>query len=430
MADGDNIWDEISDVYKWWGISAIPFTEKATALSLKEISNVFTGRKDELRQVLGLFRGRERQRLLVYGWYGIGKTAFILEVLGVLQRKAADTLTAYISLPRTAEDLATSALIALARAIQHEDEQARLLLHNLGLLTDKPLRVRKGKVEGGIGPLKGSVEDEALPAATLQYPSLVFEDLLARARQRYQRVVIAIDDLDKHDPAHVRDLLRNDQGLLAGGAWFILTGHPFGLTRDFVTTELGLFDLALQLPKLDQETSYRMLVNYLNSVRPPEAQYEVDDARAVYPFTPETAHLLCARADGVPRWLNRLGSYVLRQAEQLGAERITPDVLERGLRYADEQLRGTAGLNQQEKSLLRLLQEKGMLSDATVSLDDLRTIQHDTFSELMPILERLIELDLVQRLPNERANEYAISPLLLPDTETDAPPAEESSGDS
>ena len=99
------------------GIEGIPFSESADNLNESHLRQVFTGRSKELKQVLSLFKGRERKRLLVYGWIGIGKTAFILEILAVLQRKAAKTLTAYISLPPDT-DLATIALVALAAKCQ------------------------------------------------------------------------------------------------------------------------------------------------------------------------------------------------------------------------------------------------------------------------------------------------------------------------
>lgn len=35
------------------------------------------------------------------------------------------------------------------------------------------------------------------------------------------------------------------------------------------------------------------------------------------------------------------------------------------------------------------------------------------FSEIMPILEKLVQLDLLRRLPTERAAEFGPSPMLL-----------------
>lgn len=55
--------------------------------------------------------------------------------------------------------------------------------------------------------------------------------------EKYERVVIAIDDVDKQDTARVKQLLLNAQGMLKSGAWFILTGHPSGLTRDILINQ-------------------------------------------------------------------------------------------------------------------------------------------------------------------------------------------------
>ncbi|NES67501.1 MAG: ATP-binding protein [Okeania sp. SIO2D1] len=426
MSDGDKIWDELGSIYDRWGIEEIPFSESASTIGKAKIQEVFTGRTKELLEVLQLFRGRERKRLLIYGWIGIGKTAFILEILGILERKTKNTITAYISLPQ-GMDLATAALIALAREME-DDEWAQQQLNQMGLRPQKTLRKRKIKGKGGFPVAGVEVEEEVVAIQKPQFPSLSFEDLLQRALAKSDRVVIAIDDLDKQDPAKVRQLLLDAQGILKSGAWFILTGHPFGITRDLLIGERGLFDLALKLEEMDVDTTYEMLVKYLNSARPKKflqrfipwfsnakkSQVALDDPQAVTPFTPETARLLCERARGVPRWLNRLGSYVLLKAAKLGADIITPEILHQGFAYSDQQVRGQSGLTPQDFIVLELVLEKGILSDANVTVDDLQRIKVNTFSEILPILDKLIQRDLLRRLPSDRTAEYAATPLLLP----------------
>jgi len=273
-----------------------------------------------------------------------------------------------------------------------------------------------------------SYEEETVPVTPPQFPSLSFEDLLVRALKKFSRVVIAIDDLDKQDPAHARQLLHDAQGMLKGGAWFILTGHPSGLTRDILVSERGLFDLGLKLEEMDQPTTYRMLVNYLNSTRPKDSQRDPDAPRAVHPFTPDTARALCERSGGVPRWLNRLGCYVLLKAAELQADVITPDVLQQGLKYADQQLRGQPGLTPEDYYVLDLVLEKGTLSDATATLADLERVRAKEFAEILPILEKLVQLDLIRRLPTERVAEYEPTPMLMGKREE--PQQEEASGES
>ncbi|NET42551.1 AAA family ATPase [Okeania sp. SIO2B3] len=412
MSDGDKIWNELDNIYNRWGIEEIPFSESASTIGKAKIQEVFTGRTKELREVLHLFRDRERKRLLVYGWIGIGKTAFILEILGILQRKTKNTITAYISLPQGI-DLATAALIALAREME-DDEWAQQQLNQMGLRPQKALRKRKIKGKGGLPVAGVEVEEEVIAIQKPQFPSLSFEDLLQRALEKNDSVVIAIDDLDKQDPAKVRQLLLDAQGILKSGAWFILTGHPFGITRDILIAERGLFDLALKLEEMDLDTTYEMLVKYLNSARPKESQLALDDPEAVAPFTPETARLLCERSGGVPRWLNRLGRYILQKAAELGANIITPEILQLGFADAEQKVGGQSGLTPQDFIVLGLVLEKGILSDANVTIDDLQKIKVNTFSEILPILDKLIQRDLLRRLPSDRTAEYAATPLLLP----------------
>ncbi len=414
----DEIWDEIDDMYKKWRLKEKPFFESTSTLQPELINEVFTGRITELKKVLPLFKGRNRRNLLVYGWIGIGKTAFILEILNIIKRKEPKILTAYITLPANM-DLATASLIALAREMP-DDDWALHQLHEMGLRPEK--EAVKKKDSGKIGPdcLNKSMEYESIPAVEPRYPDLSFESLLKRALDKYDKVVIAIDDLDKKDPAEIRQLLLNAQGLLKSGAWFILTGHPYGLTKELLISARGLFDTSIKLENLDQPTTYQMLVKYLNSVREKEnKQDNLEDPQAVYPFTVETAKLLCKKSNGVPRWLNRLGNYVLDKASELKAEIINDDVVQQGLNYLDQQLRNQSGLTSEDLYILELVMGKKVLSDENITLEELQSLKVNTFNEIMPVLDKLIQFDLLKRLPSERAAEYEVTPLVITDKDSE-----------
>ncbi len=413
MSEADKLWDETNEIFTSWNLEDIPFSESASSLG-SNLDQVFTGRTQELRTIFHLLRGRERKRILVYGSVGIGKTAFILEVLSVLQRKSKDTLVTYIPLPFET-DLATAALIGLARRMP-EDEWAQQLLNNMGLLSESTGKT-KTKFEGKIAGIGGSIETESKSVNTPKFPTLAFEDLLKRALKKYSRVVIAIDDLDKQDPAKVRQLLHNAQGMLKGDAWFILTGHPSGLTRDLLISERGLFDLALEIKALDQPTTYQMLINYLASARIRETSKDETNPDAVHPFTLETARNLCAHSQGIPRWFNRIANYVLLKAADLQVEKITPDVFQQGLEYVSQKLRGQPELTPEDYYVLDLVLEKGVLSDENVTMDDLKRLKAQQFTQVLPILDKLIQFDLVRRLPTDKAAEYQGNPLLLPPSE-------------
>jgi len=152
-------------------------------------------------------------------------------------------LTASIKLePNT--DLATAALIALAREMPHAD-WTQFQLNRLGLQPDLDLYNRT-TTAGTNMVFQGTVEEQRIYPEAPQFPNLSFEDLLERVMAQHEQVIIAIDDLDKQDPAVARQLLLNAQGLLKGRAWFLLTGHPSGITRDYLIRNRGLFDLTFR----------------------------------------------------------------------------------------------------------------------------------------------------------------------------------------
>lgn len=83
-----------------------------------------------------------------------------------------------------------------------------------------------------------------------------------------------------------------------------------------------------------------------------------------------------------------------------------------GLDDARTKLRGQPGLTPQDYYLLDLVLEKGVLSDESITLTELEKLKVDTFNEILPSLDKLVTLDLLQRMPTERATEYAPPPLL------------------
>ncbi|MEA5472513.1 ATP-binding protein [Spirulina sp. 06S082] len=415
MSDFDELFQDSEKIYEKWNLTESPFAESAEKLT--RLNEVFTGRREELATTINLLRSRDAKSILVYGWIGIGKTAFIQEVLSGLERNMKNILTASIKLePNT--DLATAALIALAREMP-DDDWAQFQLNRMGLRPRKALHDRKTKA-GGKFVFEGTIEESAIAPEAPQFPTLSFEDLLKRAMEKRDRVVIAIDDLDKQEPAKARKLLLDAQGLLKGRAWFLLTGHPSGITRDYLISDRGLFDLPLKLEPLDEETSYRMLIKYLASARRRKVDpNNSNDLNVVHPFTPETARALCQTAHGVPRWLNRIGNYILLKAAELKEPKIDDRVFQIGLAHAREQLRGQPGLTPQDYYVLDMVLEKGILSDASVTLEELDKMKAETFSEILPILDKLVEYDLLQRMPTERATEYAPMPLLRQAQETE-----------
>jgi hypothetical protein len=278
------------------------------------------------------------------------------------------------------------------------------------------LKERTSEISASMG-LGAKSGEKDLPVTKPQYPTVSLETLLERAQKKYpEGILIAIDDLDKQDPSTVRKLMHDAQGMLKGRAWFMLTGHPMGMTGDLLTSERGLFDLQLKLEELDQPTTYKMLINYLNSARIKNNCTDPNDPRSVLPFLPETAKQFCEASFGKPRLFNRLGNIVLSTAADLQVEIITQEVLDKGLKAAARSLPLQAALNVQEERVRALLLERGSLSDETALMADLQQLGVRTFSELLPILERLEEADLAYQINQDDTKSFA--PIRLTQAQT------------
>ncbi|MGD1909229.1 MAG: AAA family ATPase [Leptolyngbyaceae cyanobacterium] len=413
MTTADDIFDQSQNNIQRLGLKEIPFTESPIDLESETLQRIFTGREAELRQVFNQFQSRERRRILVYGRIGIGKSAFLLEVLSVLRRKRPKMLTTYISLPANL-DLATTALLAVAKEMD-DDDWAQRYLYQLGIPTSKILKERSSEISASMG-LGAKTSEKDLQPVTSQYPTVSLDILLERAQKKYpDGVVIAIDDLDKRNPSEVRQMMHDAQGMLKGDAWFMLTGHPMGITGDLLTSERGLFDLQLKLDELDQPTTYKMLINYLSSARIDNDCTDQGNPRCVLPFTPESAATFCRVSLGKPRLFNRLGNTVLSKAADLEVDLITPEILHEGLKAAAPTLRQQAALSVQEERVRALLMKRGEISDETITFEDLEALGVRSFSDILPLLERLEEADLAHQLDQEDVKAFA--PIPLPSSE-------------
>ncbi|MGB7416630.1 MAG: ATP-binding protein, partial [Thermosynechococcaceae cyanobacterium] len=216
MTTADDIFDQSVNNIQRLGLTEIPFTESPIDIGSDALRYIFTGRRDELGKIFNLFQSRERRRILVYGLIGIGKSAFLLEVLSVLSRKRPEMLTTYISLPANL-DLATTALIALARQLP-EDDWAQQQLYQMGIPTDKVLKARGAEMSASMG-IGGKLSEQDLPIIQPKYPTISLDTLLERAQQKYpDGILIAIDDLDKQNPTRVRELMHDAQGMLKSRA--------------------------------------------------------------------------------------------------------------------------------------------------------------------------------------------------------------------
>ena len=334
-----------------------------------------------------------------------------------------DTIITYMSLPPNI-DLATASLMSLAIEMK-DDEWAQHYLNLVGIYPSTNLYKNKNKIVTGIPGFKGSFEEETIDHKIPQINAISFDNLLKRALDKYKRVIILIDDLDKQDPNKVKQLLRDSQGLLKGNASFVLTGHPEGLTKDIVSGNMGLFDLTQKLDLMDNDIMYQMLIKYLQSakknnrfnrflrfIRWTDKDIDLSNPELVKPFTVNSAKLLCKYSDGHPRWLNRLANYVLLTALDLEVNTIDTGVFEKGRQNAKKELQAQPGLSSELLYLFHIVEEKGVLDDENITLEELKKIGVHSFNELLPLLETLVQMDLLRYRPSETNLQYIVSPIV------------------
>ena len=231
------------------------------------------------------------------------------------------------------QDLATAALVALARKMPN-DEWAQHQLNQIGLRPSKSPKERTFEVHASVG-IGSKASEKNLPAGKPQYPVQSFLDLLEHALRidRYERVLIAIDDLDKRNPTEAWQLLKDVRAMLKGSAYFLVTGDSIEKFDALESDEPRLFDNVINLKKLQQNKAYQLLINHLN-----RARLEIDctdplDSCSIMPFNQDAAQLLCKLSDGDPRLLNRLGMVVINEALDVQASTITPEIVREALRY-------------------------------------------------------------------------------------------------
>ncbi len=89
--------------------------------------------------------------------------------------------------------------------------------------------------------------------------------LLDVAQERYGRVIVAIDDLDKKEPRAMQDLLDDATDLLRRGQGkrgFLLTGRFTSTLQDTSGQILGLFSETISLDRMSTDELHHIAVNY------------------------------------------------------------------------------------------------------------------------------------------------------------------------
>lgn len=408
MSTGKEILKKRKESFKRWGLESNPFFNRPPEPKL--LKKIFTGRKKELAIAISTVHEKSRN-LLAYGLFGIGKTVFVLETLREL-KEADNVLVIYTSLiGDTPSDFAKTILLALTKSLSEEEdkEAAELLDSIVGVeriesTADQTYDGVKIGLPGGIFGVKGGLQSAITSSEQIKIaePRYYIDKLIKKANQKYNRVVIAIDDLEKKDPSAVRRILIEARDILFYDCSFILTGHPLGVTRDIYTSTLRVFERQIHLKSLSEPELNQIVINYLNTARHEEKQDP-------YPFTEEALSIIKKKSNGSPGLLNLICYRVLDAAAMRGFEEIDKASLVQCLEEIKEDMYYEISLEM--RYLLEVVRETGEFSEDT-SLGNLRRLGVTTFTDAIPKLEKLVQADLLIKLEDKGGIRYIISPLL------------------
>ena len=385
------------------------------------IYNPFSGRPPELKQLSQIFVGREREmslaiptvlevprNLLVYGVFGVGKTVFILETLRKL-KEIDNPLVIYTSLIGDKPlDFAKTVLLGLANSLRSEYKEANRILESMvGIEQAKSMKEEiYGGVKAGIPLLgvKGGIQSVITTTEQMRIgePRFYIHKLMELANQKYERTIIAVDDIEKKEPDAVRRILVEARDILFSDCSFIITGHPLGVTRDIYTSALRVFDKKIELKPLPSKDLRKIVVNYLNIAREEKSE-------EIKPFTEEALSWIMDKSYGIPGVLNTICFRVLDAAATGGFEKIGEKELFEAIKEVEKDI--YLEITPEMRYILEVLGESGGLSEDT-SFEVLDRLGVHTFLEAIPILENLVQNDLLVKLEDERGLKYVLNPLV------------------
>lgn len=357
------------------------------------------------------------RNLLVSGLFGVGKTIFVRELLRDLQESEPNgVLTVYECLDNTASDLLTTILRGLARALRDEDGEAEQIDKVLaGIeLSSESAQTGGGSGEVGLGSLvklgakaentaKEGTARKTVPNAAYQVRGLV-ERALERRPER--RLIVAVDDLDKRDPATVRAALQEARSTLHTDCAFVLTGHPLGILRDIYSTVGGIFDLQLNLEVLSEPDLRLIMQKYLAAGRAPGATQT-----GFAPFTDEAAHAITRYALGIPRLLNKICEHILLKAAEMRREVVDMATLQECWKQAGDDLRRMMS-EDMARTFAALHERTGGFDPLNVPDELFNLLGVDTTQDLLAKFNAAMQQDFVIGVERGGQTRFLPQPLL------------------
>ncbi len=405
-----------------WSLTHNPFVKTPPREHVRR--EVFTDRKDEIMELISAILSNP-YNILVYGRYGVGKTVFILESLSEIAEDKS-ILSIYTTLEGDEpQDLEICVLLALASAMKDWDDAA---LEIYDALTGSKRSLAKHKEGGGkigTGELfpvsfmysgKGTTSYE-ITRDSVEHPRHHFEVLLRKSRERYERVVIGVDEVEKRDPQSYSSLLSSCRATFDLECSFVVTGGLWAtwITRDSNSPVYGTFINEIKLQPFDKYTSREVIAAYLNSARKEKIDYSKTDENVIYPFTEDSISHVIEESEGVPRVFNHICYHAIETGKKNRITRIDRDDMINIITHIGQSQ--FSNLLQSEQHIITVMRRYGgVLSDENLPV--LKELGISSIFDISPVIDRLARRDVLQKKEDIRNIYYELSPQMrAPDLE-------------
>jgi len=406
-----------------FGLKSNPFILSPYG-DIERVAKIFVGRDEEIEKAI-VSCLEEPRNILIYGMFGIGKSAFILKLLYEFANATnIRSITSYSYLGEaTPKGFIAQASLALATALSgnKKAEQYKKIL----LGTSRVKEVGKeisGEVEGGVLVLKGKgggklafttteIMETSLDQMKLQ---VIFKQLVIESKRKADRIIIAIDEMDKRSAAKAQEIIAECRGFLHEPVSFILTTSLRSMIyradeigkelNDIYSTFYGAFDEKIEIKPFsitDLSVFEELVKKTLGAVR------NSGFKKGISPFTIDGIEFIAKRSHGIPRVFNRICRDVLDTAWRLKLKQINSGAVKYCFKRRGKEI--INNLPKKQRKLIDLINKrKGILK----RVDDQLVKQYKAKNKqaVYRQLGFLVQNDKVIRLETEEGTSYEVIP--------------------
>lgn len=410
MSKRRNVLSMKAHLLKTWGLCESPPFRGVPSSDVEELMQVFVDRDEEIERAI-LTRD-DGENILVRGMIGIGKTAFIMATLYQMEREA-HTL-GHPVLPihirqfagGTRDDFYRVVLYALARQFGPRYKRAREIVHALTgeQITRGRSRGLSAGIEVQVPPLftakgGGEIGRDESQVLRIEHPEHFVDELLDAALKKHQRVIIAVDDIERcPNQGTIKTMLESTLDLIRDKRCaFILTGRTLTILEDVYATGHDIFNETIPLKPLSPDQLRLIAIRTLNLVR------HYPDETSVHPFTDEVLDVIASKSFGIPRQFILLCGKMLKLAIESGDQELTPQVFEELFEQYQDELADSDIPPDIRRILYLGLQQGGFSISKHAELDQVFEILGiTTLRQFVDFADNLVQRDLLQRFKDDR----------------------------